>query len=591
MAMRRGIGFLVLAAGLALSSPAQAQLGGPVKNGDSTITVTGARERPASRKEKEELSDWRMAETPHVVVFSKDRESDLVETARNLEALHFLLSAITGRVDEPDETIKVAVTMIGDAGDFDRLRLSDLRWQYGPYPPEFENTVYYDPRSDGSVIATTKTDVNLILKHSVGRPTRRDCPDGERTLQGGIVMTPVGEFGEVDPNQILSQMPVNELAFCQTAQSRLYSAFAQNFLMTYYPAAYPRWFLQGFGEMFATMESGEDFVEYGHAPAGFHQVLQHFGGYPVSRVLDGRYMTDQRPEWTPHHAWRMVHLLYFNEEWKPRLRAYLDAIAAGEDEESAAALLGERSELQEAVHLYRRNKLQYERMDFPAGLVTEPAVRRLTRAEAGIVQGRLEMGARVEVPAVGAKGRDAALSRRADWLERLRDNAARFPELPENHLLLAEAECRVGNPERCLASADRLLEGGKTDLRALVLKGTALAQMAATSPEAGREERLREARRHIVQANRLDPDNILPLLAWHDSFAMAGEPAPDIAVEGLFKVVESVPAAPVPRLKLGEELVERELDEEARKRLLPVAKGAFDTPEQPEARALLAQAD
>ena len=75
---------------------------------------------------------------------------------------------------------------------------------------------------------------------------------------------------------MLSQFPVNELAFCQSAESRLYAGFAQNYLMTYFPAAYPRWFLQGFGEMFATMKAGDDFVEYGHLPPGFWQVMEHY---------------------------------------------------------------------------------------------------------------------------------------------------------------------------------------------------------------------------------------------------------------------------------------------------------------------------
>ena len=590
--MRHTMRWVVLAAGLAggmaASVPAQAQLSGPVKNGDTTITVTGVRE---SKKSKEELSDWRIAETPHVVVFSKDDEKDLAQTAHDLEALHFLLSALTGRVDEPDETIKVAVTMIGDAGDFEQLRLTDLRWQYGPVPKAFENTVYYDPRADGSKIATTKTDVNLVLQYSNGAPTTRDCTGGGEPLHGGIVLTPMGENGDVDVGQWLSQMPVNEIAFCQTAQSRMYSAFAQNYLMTYYPAAYPRWFLQGFGEMFSTLAVEDGAVEYGKIPPGFHQTMDHFGGYPVSKVLDGSYLSGKGKEWTPYHAWRMVHLLYFSEEWKPRLRAYLDAVARGESAAQAAELLGDPKELQTAVHFYRGRKMEYERLDFPAELVTEPVVRRLTRAEAGIVRGRLELGARVEVPAEAERGRETALARREDWLERLRDNAQRFPELTENHLLLAEAECRVGNAQACLASADRVLAVTGTDTRALVWKGTALAQLAAASPEAGRDDRLEDARRFIVKANRLDPEDVLPLIAYYDSFEVARQAPPDVAVDGLFKIVESTPAAPAPRLDLGEELVARDLDEEARKRLLPVAKGAFETPEKPAAQALLARVD
>jgi hypothetical protein len=579
--------WMLLVAGAAVSFPAHAQLSGPVKNGDMGITVTGSM-TDIDQSRKVEMSDWRMAETPHVVVFSKDDEESLTRTAHNLEKLHFLLSVLTGRVDEPDETIKIAVTIIGDAGDFEQLRLTDSRWQYGPYPRAFSKTIYYDPREDGPVLATSKTGLNIILQPSEGRPSDRDCAS-----EGGASLVSVSYSPSINPvtgaedwSGISGQFPQNEIAFCQSADSRLYAAFAQSFLMTYFPAAYPRWYLQGFGEMFGTMQAGDDFIEYGHLPPGYWQVMDWYNAYPVEQILDGRYLTGKR-SWTPHHAWKLAHLLYFSDEWKPRLLAYLDAKAQGEDDASAVRALGNPGELQTALNAYRRSKLQYERLDFPADRAPEPVVRRLTRAEAGLIRGRLELGARIEVPAEGGRDYATALARRANWLERLRDNATRFPNLIEHQLLLAEAECRSGNPDQCLAAADRALAQAPTEMRATVLKGTALTQLAVRAPAAERRERLKEARSFIVKANRMDPEGILPLIAYYNSFAGAGQKAPDVAVEGLWKVVNSSPAAPSPRLKLGEELVERDLELEARKALLPVAKGPFETPEQPAAAALL----
>ena len=225
--------------------------------------------------------------------------------------------------------------------------------------------------------------------------------------------------------------------------------------------------------------------------------------------------------------------------------------------------------------VYRGRKLlRYERMDFPAERAPEPTVRRLTRAEAGLIRGRLELGARIEVPAEDGPERSAALARRSAWLDRLRENARRFPDLIEHQLLLAEAECRAGNPEECLGAAERALAQSPTDTTALVWKGTALTQLAVRAPAAERQRRLKEARSFIVQANRLDQEGILPLIAYYNSFAVAGEQAPDMAVEGLSKVVDSSPAAPSPRLKLGEELIKRDLKDAARNTLLPVANGA-----------------
>ena len=119
-------------------------------------------------------------------------------------------------------------------------------------------------------------------------------------------------------------------------------------------------------------------------------------------------------------------------------------------------------------------------------------------------------------------------------------------------------------------------------------KGTALTRLALRAPAADRRQRLAEARSFIVRANRLDPEAILPLIAYHDSFVVAGEPASEAAVGGLYKVVQAAPAAPAPRLTLGRDLIARDLRADAVATLLPVAKGAFDTPEQPAAAALLA---
>jgi hypothetical protein len=55
-------------------------------------------------------------------------------------------------------------------------------------------------------------------------------------------------------------------------------------------------------------------------------------------------------------------------------------------------------------------------------------------------------------------------------------------------------------------------------------------------------------------------------------------------------VVHSSPAAPSSRLKLGKEFIERDLEDAARSTLLPVANGAFETPEQSAAAALLPKA-
>jgi hypothetical protein len=49
----------------------------------------------------------------------------------------------------------------------------------------------------------------------------------------------------------------------------------------------------------------------------------------------------------------LVHLLYFSDEWKPKLLNYLSAVARGADLQSAASAFGDPAQLQRAVSAYR----------------------------------------------------------------------------------------------------------------------------------------------------------------------------------------------------------------------------------------------
>jgi len=580
------------AALLALSSvAATAQSLSPGKVGDNgSIVVTGT--RPTGAKPIP-MSDWHVAETDHLLVFSKGDQKRLTRIAHNLEKLHFLLSVLLNRVDEPDETIKLGVTLFGDTADFDHLGLKNLRWQQGPYPKHFPSQLYYDPREDGAVLATTHTDQKILLQQGL---LLASISNLQPSADGGMGQSMAGAGGAVENAR------VGEISFPVSADGRLYSGFAQHYLLTYFPAAYPRWYLDGFGEIFATLSTPEDgAIEYGRAPEGFRDVMEWSGRYGLTDVLNGRYLSDKRdwPAWTPYQAWALSHLLFFSEEWKAPLSRYLAAVASGAAPGEAAARLGDVGKLQRELATYKGSKVPFERMTYPADRVPPPIVRQLKQSEAGFVRGKLELGARVEIPPAPPPGTDAetaqriekarskALAARADWLERLQRNAARYPAELEAQLLLAEGECRSGNPQACLAAADRALALAPNGASALAWRGIALAQQAVAGPASERNAGLRAARAAIVRANRADTEAVLPLLGYYRTFAEAGETPSAAAVDGLAKAVAVVPSAPASRVLLGEALVTRRQPKEARKALLPVAKGAYESPERAKARALL----
>ena len=568
----------------------------PAKSDRDDVVVTGRRTQP---------SDWREAETAHVVVLSNGREAELVRIARDLERLHFLLSALLGRVDRPDPTVKLRVTLIGDTAEFSAMDLRNLRWQQGPFPPEFAVSRYYDPRDDGAVMATTRIDQKVVVERGISWERFQGLAGALAGQRGDVAgSSETGGFGGGALIGLSStgewRRPPNEKSVPLPADYLLRAGFAQHFLLTYFPAAYPRWYLDGFGQLFATVEAhGDTRLDYGRVPVGTTATLDRYGGFPLARLFDGSYLDGKaRQRWTPTHAWMLTHFLFFSDKWRPSLRRYLLAYANGTPSaEAAASAFGDLDVLARELRAYYRGKKPFDQMTYPAERAGEPAVRRLTKGQAAFVKGQLELGSRIELPPVAVPGassketakleeaRREALAGRARWLDRLRQEAARYPADREAQLLLAEAECRTDQAAECEAAADRVLAGAPGDVDALAWKGMALAARAAAAPAAERAEQLRAARAWITRANRTNNDAVLPLLAYYRSFA--GETAPPLAVDALAGAVARVPNAPASRVALGAELAGRGRADEAAAVLRPVALGGHLSPERAQAEATL----
>ena len=583
-----------------LTLPLMAQAQTPPPSRETDVVVTGSRAMPSS---------WWEAETQHVVVVSNGSRRELIRIARNLEREFFLLSVLLNRVDTVDDTIKLRVTLIGDAAEFEAMDLRNLRWQQGPYNQAFHISRYYDPREDGAVMANTRVDQKAVLERGIplDQVLLRISQPGGAQMDGqmpGQSLSAVGGslFGLASQADLIP--PSNERAFAMPADGLLQAGFAQHYLQTFFPAAYPRWYLDGFGQIFATMTArGDNLVEYGRAPVGSWSVVKKFGSYSLLDVLDGRYLeqSPKRTKWTPVHAWMVTHFLFFSPSRNGQFRQYLQAIATGTPPDVAAQTFGDLTVLARELKKYYSARKPFEQMTFPADRVAAPVLRQMTRGQAAFIKGRLELGSRVEIPPVPApdadpamaadmtKARDTLLRERERWLARLRDDAARFGGDPDAQALLAEAECRTGHPANCMAAADRVLALDPANGAALTWKGVAMARAATAGPAEARAAGLRTARATIGRANRADTDAVLPLIAYHRSFAEANEVAPAIALDGLAKALEAVPGAPTTRLALGTTLAAREMDDLARSTLRPVAVGAYDSPEREPARAALAR--
>lgn len=600
--------FLAAAAGALSPCAASAQSSQQPAAAAPDIIVSAVRSKP---------SNWREAETSHLIVLSDGTESELVRLTRNLERLHFLLSGLLGRTNVQDDTIKLRITLIGDVAEFDELDLWNKRWQQGPFNDLFRISRYYDPREDGAVMATTRVDQHTVIERSPATTARvlgavssafsnRSAdpmanPMAQTDIQNAVIddFATLGMVGSHD-------LSVNygEHAIEVPAESLLYAGYAQHYLLTYFPAAYPRWYLDGFGQIFASFATkGSNILEFGRSPRGTAAVLDEFGTVPLPDIFSDKYLT-QKPldtKGTPIHAWFLTHFLMFSDTRRPQLREYLTARNNGVDPATAAAIFGDQKQFAREMRAYYGSRKPYEQVTYPVDGTEEPIVHRLTLGEAAFVKGRLELGARILVPPAPsagmdpqqakllAKAREEALKQRDQWLARLRQDASRWSGELGAQLLLAEAECRSDKAAQCLAAAERAQALAPADSRPLVWKGTAMVQLAAAAPESERAARLVEARKVIAAANHADVEAVQPLLAYYASFAVNGEKPPVTAVDGLQKAVGEVPSAPASRLKLATALADRGQTDIARLVIMPVASGPYDSPERPAALALISR--
>ncbi|MDB5680025.1 hypothetical protein [Sphingomonas bacterium] len=501
---------------------------------------------------------WKRAESDHVIVFSQGSDAELARVTKSLERLYHLMSRIYRRGDQSDTTVKVQVTLVDSGADFRAMALDNVRSREGPYVTAFTDAAYYDPREDGAVIAVSRS--SQIVDLNTNRAYNLDCDD---------------QMAEGVPDCTESY----HTPAVQTWQQRLYAAYARHFILTYAPAAYPRWYLDGVGVLFSTMRVRDNgAIDYAQPPENYAQVFRAYGNLDVGKVLAGRYLDAEpgKTGWTPYHAWLLTHYFVVSPLKPERMRqfqAYMTAIHQGTPMAEAAKAFGDMGALQRELASYVDRDKAFARTA-PQTADAEPLISALSPAAAALVMARVELGSRLEA------GDAQAALRRDGWIAQLRDTVAKLPYDTEAQLLLTEAECRAGHAVECQADAERVLAKSPDNVRALAWKGVALTDRAVTGAPIDRAARLILARAAIERAIAIDDEAPLPPIAWFQSYTKAGEPVPDAAMAGMAKVIREMPAAPAPRLYLAEELKRQGKGDLARRLVEVILYGAYDSPEK-----------
>ena len=543
---------------------ARASVGGKA---DPDIVVT-------AQKHALKRSGWKRAETDHVVIFSDGSEPELVRIAGNVERLHALMTRLYGAAGQQDGAPKLEITLFGSRGDLDELGLRNIRAEEGPYARSFSDQRYYDPRADGAVLAVARSDQLVDLNTSLAHD--RFCED--LAAQGTDCI------GKREP-----YLP----PVVRPWESVVYSAFAQHFILSNVPAPYPRWYLDGIGALFSTIEARKDgSLDYAKPPELSRQVFRSYGDVNARDVLTGGYLDarSRRMTWTPYHAWLITHFFVFSNP-KPALQAqfaqYMAAIRQGASLAEAALVFKDPGRLNREIMGYASRAKAYATAA-PSGVQGAPSVTMLSPVQVTALKARLRLG-NLPPPDASAsllntdQSRTAALA----WISAVRAEASKVPLDVGAMLVATEAECRAALARECRGDAERILTRAPRNARALAWKGIAQTDEALAGPADARESALAAARETIGRALQTDPRDPVAAIANFQSYARAGAKVPDSALAILAKVAAAVPGAPTPRVLLGSELVRQGKSDLARKLLRPVLYGQYDSPEKKAAQAML----
>jgi tetratricopeptide (TPR) repeat protein len=339
--------------------------------------------------------------------------------------------------------------------------------------------------------------------------------------------------------------------------------YSHGFMFEYFPATYPTWYVEGFAEFWGTLRIlDNDVVEVGQ-PAG-HRFASFTDNrwLPLRKILGARSYADVSDvDLIYAEGWLLLRYLFENKERSGQLQSYLTAINKGVSYEKAmddAFGPGAKALDEELIRYAGSPRFSVLRVPFRPIDVGPIEIRTLTPAEAAL------MGSEIRATR-GLLARETP-----DFVHDVRSAAARYPDDPAALLMLAEAERLAGNPAGAGAAADRLLRLQPDNPRGLVHKGMAALEGLKASGTAA-EAAWTEARRPLVRAVQLAPNDPVVLEAYYDSFVVQGVLPPPGAQNALFRALNLVPADDNLRYRVAADFERRDMIEDAATVIRPAA--------------------
>lgn len=283
--------------------------------------------------------------------------------------------------------------------------------------------------------------------------------------------------------------------------------YAHHFMMgTFVTGAtgFPAWFVEGYAEYFSNADLQPTRMVVGDVNRGRADWLNYNAWLPLNLILTRRPFEFQDPKAVSMYyaqSWLLAHWFVSNSQRMPMLYTYIDNLKRGMEAVPAleAATGMTVAQLESQQKIYMRQRMAIKIITSDQFRQPEIKITMLSPAEGDL----LLLGLRLS----STGGEDAAL------LAEIQRRTAPYAGQRAADLLLARAELKLGDKALAAAILERLLAAAPDDLDALRLLGDTLFEQARD--QGGDRDLLRQARVHLAQAYRLNPDDyrVLSLLA------------------------------------------------------------------------------
>jgi tetratricopeptide (TPR) repeat protein len=468
-------------------------------------------------------SEWHAYDTKHFIIYTKSDAKDVERLAAGLETVDGLMR-LASAISDKMEPIKVRIYEVDNDGDVETaLGLSDSGV-----------AGFYDSNILGPFLVTPHT----TTFHA-------------------------GDF---------------------TPELVLHHEYAHHFMLQYFPAIYPQWYVEGYAELIGSSKIQPDGkVAYGMA-------AKHRGNEIAVDWVPLQDLFLKPPEKivyfdTYGQGWAMTHFFTFSKARAAQLRSYFNALNSGQSPADAAKVFGDLAELNREARAYvTAGSFEYKLVSVPISKPVIQAVHPVSDAEAALIPETIAF--RDTELSLYRKAGDREHERhlRETNLQHIREKVQRYPSDPYALYLLAEAEYTFGNYPQSEAVANRLLVLDPNHVRGLVIKSLNVARAATGLTGAARTAKAKEARDLALKANKGDPNDPLPFVAFYQSYHLAGLAPPPAAVEGLAAASATLPDNSEFRQLLVDELEAEKKWALAIATLQPIANDPHESPRRAAAR-------